>query len=182
MGEKKEKDKEAVRQSYSSQVQTFGCMSFNEENKPKPSTKGFLDIKPIDICQDLEPVPGYMRALTNEIVYLFDENQETCYSSLTKQNPLLSKKVLGGSKQIDPKQPQSPAFYTSSELLENTSLQIVSSKGISSNNSQKHQERSGETSTASEVTNANLFDNIKPRESNMYKRYDYCSRFLIKSV
>lgn len=169
--ERKKREKESMRQSYSSQVQTFGCMSFNEETKPKSDCKGFLDIKPIDICQDLEPVPGYMRALTNEIVYLFDDNQDTCFSSLPRQNQFVSKKVIGGSKQIAPKQPQSPAFYTSSEFLENTSLQIVSSKGISSNNSQKQQERSGEASTASEKTIGNVFDHHKSRESNIYKRY-----------
>lgn len=67
------------------------------------------------------------------------------------KNRSIGKKIHVGFKQITPKQPHSPAFYTSSEFMDSVSFQIISSKKSSSNNSQKFKEKSGETSTASEL-------------------------------
>lgn len=96
-----------------------------------------------------------MRAMTNEIVYLFDEDDESTLRNRTNSNKYLCKKVMAGSSQVDPKAPHSPAFYTSSDLFENTSFHIISSKDQSCTSSNK-QEKSGETSTASELPQSQL--------------------------
>ena len=127
-------------------------------------------------------MPGYLRALTNEIVYLYDESEGPsgeCVASPFK-NRTMGKRIHVGFKQITPKQPHSPAFYTSSEFMDSTSFQIISSKQSSSNNSQKFKEKSGETSTASELdisrpshqTTAEFKENVS-RNSNWRKNIDF---------
>lgn len=66
---------------------------------------------------------------------------------------LLSNKVKGGSKPLDPKVPQSPAFYSSSDMLDSSTLRIISSKEGSSNDSQK-QKISQTSSALSEIMTA----------------------------
>lgn len=86
--------------------------------------------------KDFEPIQGWMRALTNQIVYLFDEQDNMVSRQNIMQHKTNWRKILCSTKQITPKQPHSPVFYTSSDLMENGSFQIISSKELSSNESQ----------------------------------------------
>lgn len=121
----------------SDEVHTFGGTSFNQESNQNKSTNAAnSSIKASDMWRDFEPIQGWMRALTNQIVYLFDDSDNMPWKQNIAQHKSNRKKILSSTNQITPKQPHSPVFYTSSDLMENTSLQGVSSKEPSSNESQ----------------------------------------------
>jgi hypothetical protein len=140
----------------SSELPTFGWISLKPEAMNDAGDQHKITVTPSEIWRDVNLVPGYLRALTNEIVYLYDEldNSSREWVISPFKNRSMWKKIRIGFKQITPKQPHSPAFYTSSEFMDSASFQIISSKKSSSNNSQKFKEKSGETSTASEVENS----------------------------
>jgi hypothetical protein len=122
---------------------TFGGVSFNQDNDLLINQTSFIHVKPSDYTKDMEPVSSYMRAMTNEIFYLYNEKESNGYRPCAK-------KVKGGSMPIRPKTPHSPSFYSSSDMLDNSAFHIVSSKDLSNADSHK-QQISGETSTTSEV-------------------------------
>lgn len=146
-----------------SDLPTFGGVSFNQDADNKNNQTSLVHVCPSDYTKDMVPVSSYMRAMTNEIFFLYNENEGNGYRPSAK-------KVKGGSKPIDPKIPQSPAFYTSSDILDNSTFHIVSSKGLSSTDSHK-QQKSGETSTTSEVHLAT--PKILDVSKCSYKRYNY---------
>lgn len=150
----------------SDEIHTFGGTSFSQDidqNKPH------VDVKPVELLYDFEPVSGYMRALTNEVVYLYDEVDHSTVKNRPQVLPTRSigKNKIPSTKQIDPKTPQSPIFYSSSDVLNNTTLQGVSSKDLSSNTSQ----RKAQESTSSEVTFVKVNrDNDKENNSMLFQR------------
>ena len=170
--------------SESNDLPTFGCVSFQKDCESEFKCQNEVYVSPADIWKDVDLVPSYMRALTNEIVYLYDEIDNSCeIFNSTKCNRTTGKKVFAGFKQVAPKEPHSPAFYSSSDLVESSSFNIISSKNTSSNNSLKMQERSGETSTASEAVHSrstnqrpiNYWDGLKSKANkeniiNFYKQ------------
>ena len=107
-------------------MHTFGGTSFNQESNQNKSINN-LSLKPSEMWKDFDPIQGWMRALTNEIVYLYEEVDNSALKQSLMHHKTNWKRLLSSSKQIPPKQPHSPVFYTSSELFENTSFQIISS-------------------------------------------------------
>jgi len=139
---------------------TFGGMSFSQDLENKNGQNSWINIKPSDLIKDIDIVPGSMKAITNEVLYLFNDEEKRVV------NPLI-KTIKGGSKPLDPKVPQSPAFYTSSDLLENSNFQIASSKTPSSNESKKNKP----SISSSVLSDINMScANTQDFSKNKYKR------------
>ena len=58
-----------------SDLPTFGGVSFNQDTGMKSQQTSLVHVRPSDYTKDMEPVSSYMRAMTNEIFFLYTENE-----------------------------------------------------------------------------------------------------------
>lgn len=110
----------SLKESNNEFVHTFAGPSMNQDSEINKVSKAETFVKTSELFNEFEPVPGFLRAITNEVVDMYDQPDSVSrnLNNQTMKIPFAHSKTISPTTQVEPKQPHSPAFYSSSDLLE----------------------------------------------------------------